>query len=325
MITLTVTDNAGATGTTTRAADPTGPVNQPPTAVAGGSCTLLGCSVTASGSADPDGSIQSYSWHWGDGTPDGSGATSNHLYAAAGTFSVTDNQGATATAPVQLTTTAPSNMPFAADTFARTLASGWGTATTGGAWTVSGPAANYAVSGGVGSMTAKAGGTDAALLSAVSSRDTDLEVTVSTDKIANSNGTYITLIGRRAGTNLEYEARLRARSDGSVAMMLSSLNGTATTTTLEPEVAPTGLTLTGGAGVTARFQATGTSPTTLRVRAWMAGSAEPSGWQLTTTDSFAALQAAGWVGLQSYVSSTSTVTPVTLRVSDLSARPVVGN
>jgi PKD repeat protein len=42
----------------------------------------------AGDSADPDGSVVSYSWNFGDGTT-GSGATPTHVYAAPGTYSVT--------------------------------------------------------------------------------------------------------------------------------------------------------------------------------------------------------------------------------------------
>jgi hypothetical protein len=73
-----------------------------------------------------------------------------------------------------------------------------------------------------------------------------------------------------------------------------------------------------------RFQVTGTAPTTVRVKAWKAGTTEPAGWQLTATDGFAALQAPGSVGLQTYLSSSSTVTPVTVKASAFSVRPAAG-
>jgi PKD repeat protein len=102
-VTLTVTDDGGATGTATTVANvnPVPPqVNQPPIAVAGGPYTgIVGTSIAfdGSGSSDPDGSIASYAWSFGDGST-GSGASSAHSYVSAGvykvTLTVTDNQGA---------------------------------------------------------------------------------------------------------------------------------------------------------------------------------------------------------------------------------------
>ncbi|MGD8394257.1 MAG: PKD domain-containing protein [Candidatus Eiseniibacteriota bacterium] len=64
---------------------------QPPEAVAGGPYTgTAGQEVTfdGSGSSDPDGTIVSYAWEFGDGTS-GSGAMPTHSYASAGTYTVT--------------------------------------------------------------------------------------------------------------------------------------------------------------------------------------------------------------------------------------------
>lgn len=61
-----------------------------------------------SGSSDPEGTIASYFWDFGDGTTQ-SGQTLTHVYAGAGTFTatltVTDNQGATAQDTVSITVT----------------------------------------------------------------------------------------------------------------------------------------------------------------------------------------------------------------------------
>ena len=134
--TLTVTDNSGATGTTTRTVTVSGPPNQPPKAVLGASCTNLSCSFDATGSSDPDGTVQTYAWSFGDGST-ATTATATHTYAAAGSYSVTltvtDNGGAGTTATKTLAVT----KLVASDAFARTTSSGWGSADTGGAWTVS--------------------------------------------------------------------------------------------------------------------------------------------------------------------------------------------
>jgi len=74
--------------------------NAPPVPYAGTDQTVpVGTAVTlnGSGSYDPDGSIVSYSWNFGDGTT-GSNAIVSHTYATTGqktaTLTVTDNRGA---------------------------------------------------------------------------------------------------------------------------------------------------------------------------------------------------------------------------------------
>ena len=72
--------------------------NVPPTASFTFNCTDLACTFNGTASSDPDGSIASYSWDFGDGN--GSTAASpSHSFAASGDYSVsltvTDNEGAT--------------------------------------------------------------------------------------------------------------------------------------------------------------------------------------------------------------------------------------
>jgi PKD repeat protein len=117
---LTDTNGAVATGTrggltaTSNAADSRtamftvainassgGAPNQPPTAAFSVSCVDLECAVDGSASNDPDGTIASYSWTFGDGET-GTGESTSHTYAAAGDFTVTltvtDGPGATGSA-----------------------------------------------------------------------------------------------------------------------------------------------------------------------------------------------------------------------------------
>ena len=64
-----------------------------------------------SGSADPDGAIETYTWEFGDGTPTEDGQSVTHGYKNNGTYqatlTVTDNCGATATDTADVTVVGP--------------------------------------------------------------------------------------------------------------------------------------------------------------------------------------------------------------------------
>ena len=90
-------------------------LNQAPIArIVGPMTAVAGAVVTFSGStsSDPDGTIVSYDWNFGDGTP-GAGASVSHTYTA-GTYTVTltvmDNAGATNSA-TQTITVSPAGIP----------------------------------------------------------------------------------------------------------------------------------------------------------------------------------------------------------------------
>ncbi len=85
-------------------------VNYPPTADAGPDQTVnVGQSVTLDGStsSDQDGQIVQYQWDFGDQTAPGTGQTANHIYNAAGVYTVTlmvtDDNGATGTDTARIT------------------------------------------------------------------------------------------------------------------------------------------------------------------------------------------------------------------------------
>ena len=119
--TLTVTDDDGATDTATTA-QITVAVNQAPVAVANATPDAgkapLGVIFSSTGSVDNDGSIVSYDWDFGDGSPHGTTANPSHSYTVVGAhtaiLSVTDDKGATGTASVSINVAAPNVAPVAA-------------------------------------------------------------------------------------------------------------------------------------------------------------------------------------------------------------------
>ncbi|MCD2443275.1 PKD domain-containing protein [Agromyces sp. SYSU K20354] len=265
-------------------------------------------------SSDPDGTIVSRSWDFA-GVSGGTGILASHTFPAAGTYpvslTVTDDDGASHTATQSVTVSAPPPVGvLAQDAFSRTVASGWGTADTGGIWTVN-STTKLSVASGAGRVAANAGSTLNATLGQVSTSAIDAQVSVAVDKLPNQV-MYTTLAARVVGTSL-YGARLRINPNATAQLQLMR-DGTALTSTTLP-----GITVTAGTPVRIRVQIEGTNPTTLRARAWPAGSTEPTTWHTTTTDNTPALQATGSLRLSTYLSSSATNGPITTTYDDLTA------
>ena len=85
-----------------------------------------------------------------------------------------------------------------------------------------------------------------------------------------------------------------------------------------------GLTYNSGDVLRVRIQASGTGSTALKFKVWKDGDTEPAAWNVQATDSAAALQVAGGIGVQVYVGGTTTNLPYTVRFDDLSVFPVAG-
>jgi len=86
-VTLLVVDDGGASTSAQQTAVVSN-LDIPPTAAFTSNCAALACSFDGSVSADPDGSIQAYSWNFGDGGT-ATTAAAQHTYVNAGTYTVT--------------------------------------------------------------------------------------------------------------------------------------------------------------------------------------------------------------------------------------------
>jgi len=306
-VTLTVTDDRG--GQHTSSQDVTVVANAKPTAAFSQSADFRQLAFDGTGSDDPDGTIDSYDWEFGDGGT-GSGSSPNHSYAAAGSYSVkltvTDNDGAKDSITHTVTVVDPP--PLAADVFDRSVSTGWGTAGNGGNWTIATGSSRFSVANGKGKVTmATAGSGYSALLNSVTTTRTDLSFDVSMDKAATGGGQYFSAIGRNVAAVGSYSAKVRVLATGGVQLYLLKTIGS-TETVFTSQTVP-GLTYAAGDTLKLRLQVTGTDSTSLKVKLWGTG-AEPTSWNLSTTDSTAALQVAGGVGLSTYVSGSSTNLPI---------------
>jgi PKD repeat protein len=297
--------------------------NAVPTAEFTATTSDLTVAVDGSASTDTDGTVAAHSWDFGDSTPATSGATATHTYAAAGTYTVTltvtDDDGATATRTREVTVTAPAPdpepdpdpvvQPLAADAFERAVTSGWGSADQGGAWTMAGSSAVSSVSGGAGQLSGGIGRTVSATLGEFAQSEVAVQAELTLVEAPTGTGSFVNLGGRRVGTS-DYAATLRFQSTGVVDLRLDRTVDGATTVLTTQRLAGT---YTAGTALVVRMEIEGTA---LRAKVWAAGTAEPTAWTVTATDTTAALQAPGALAVELYTSSSATRQQV-IRLDDL--------
>jgi len=205
----------------------------------------------------------------------------------------------------------------ATDTFTRVVASGWGTADTGGAWTADASPASFSVGGSSGRLVLAAGGQNRAIFLAPTAVDWDVTTDVSLDKAPVGGGSaWIYHEVRRSSSNTNaYRLQARFAGNGSTFLTASRLvNGTETQ--IGGAVAVPSVNFL--SGFTLRAQVTGTNPTTLRIKAWVG--TEPDTWQYTGTDSLGP-QVAGRGGLRAYTSSSTTNVPLTFLLDNYAGNP----
>lgn len=218
-----------------------------------------------------------------------------------------------AAGPVAVRSATPPQ-PLASDSFSRSASGGWAAADSGGAYAHDGPAA-FAVDGTRGVITLpRAGASRAALLNAVSARDSETLVRVQVDARPVGGGLWVFAVARRTAAG-EYRPKAIVSPSGAVAVHAGAFVSGA-----ESPVAPSrpaGFSVAAGQSFWLRSLVTGIGPTTISVKAWLDGTVEPVDWQFSATSTTAALQVPGSPGLRAYVSSVSNA-PLAVGFDDLS-------
>lgn len=192
-----------------------------------------------------------------------------------------------------------------------------GSADVGGSWSTVG--SSYSVADGVGRISVAAGSGRSAVLSQVSSNNTDLSFSLVSNKAITGSGLYVAAIGRSISNAGDYRAKARLMSNGTIGLSLTRNNAAGTETIILAESTVAGLQFAAGDRLYVRVQVSGVSPTTVRAKMWKQGQTEPVTWARSVTDTTAALQGAGTVGLYYYLSSGATNGPVTLSLDDFLA------
>jgi len=214
----------------------------------------------------------------------------------------------------------------AADTFDRRTSEGWGGAERGGKWRVTDPARDYSVAGGAGVMQLPEDKRRSAYLPAQLLDRSDVTATVQRGDGARNGSVNVAVTGRRVSSTQDYRANLRLTDDGSVALSLSRRAEPGSSGQREEQLSPTVILF--GADddpesdpqpVAVRIQVIGTSPTTVRAKAWFANGAEPTGWTVSATDSTAGLQRPGSIGV-SAIRTSGSKADADLSVTDVVAR-----
>lgn len=177
------------------------------------------------------------------------------------------------------------------DDFGRTEATGWGTSSGGGVWTLSGSASNWSVGSGVGSRIHPTAGVIAtARLGGANAADVRGRFTASTPATTTGASLIAGVILRYVSDSEFYFLTLEFNTAGTVSTKIWK-RGDVELAALHPVPS---LTYTPGERFTCWFQADGAE---LRVKVGREADPEPADWQATTSDT--SVQGTG-VGLTYY-------------------------
>ncbi|MFJ6678204.1 right-handed parallel beta-helix repeat-containing protein [Microbacterium sp. NPDC091382] len=211
--------------------------------------------------------------------------------------------GSAATSPAAMAAT------HVQDSFSRTVAEGWGTSTSGDAWTASAPRST-SVRDGAAAIALTPGASTEQSIRSTSLTDAVLAATVWPERPTTAgNGSTVSFALRSDG-KFSYQARVGFGKTG-VNLWISRFDGSSGREVVLRSMKPIS-SLPAGTRVNVEFSATGTSPVQLRARIWPQGATKPA-WQATYDDaSSQRISRAGYPAITSYLSGSSPSTTVRL-------------
>jgi hypothetical protein len=208
------------------------------------------------------------------------------------------------------------------DDFNRTSSSSWGSADTGGTWTLTGTASNYNVAPSWGTISTTANGSRDAYLASATVQDTDFYFRFKFDKVPTGTGALsVKALVRRVDSSNSVLAIVRVKPSGNMTVALDKFIGGFTTPGSEVDL---GFAPSTSDTYHLRVRANGTSPIALTARCWRDGTAEPNTWHSSISVSDAAVQTSGAFGISTFLSSGITNAPVTLSIGSVQTVNVTG-
>ncbi len=196
------------------------------------------------------------------------------------------------------------------DSFSRRMQQGWGAIGDQVSYTVDGAAADFRVDGRNGVIRlSQPNVTNSVYLNGVNLRDLRLDLRFKSDKLPAGGSEFVYLLARQADAGTQYLGRVRLAPDGSVRLLaLRVVHGA--TSALGNEVVVPFMRYQPNSILNLEGEVVGANPTTIRLSAWADWQPRPASWQYSTSDSSPELQAAGTVGVRTYLSSQAGNAPV---------------
>jgi hypothetical protein len=187
------------------------------------------------------------------------------------------------------------------DIFSRTVASGWGSSTSGAVWTAVGTAADFNVGSNVATIAQSTTAVNKyVLLQGSTVTNVQQSADMATAALSTGAAQHTGLVARYVDANNYFRAQLSFDLGAQVNIQIVQRVG-GTETTLGNVT--TGITHVAGTYYNLTFSIVGN---VLKAKVWVVGTAQPSGWMIVTSSAANVLASAGYIGVYSRQDTSNT-------------------